>query len=318
MEERIELSELPEPLRLEITQRLSGLACPQVRLIPYERRGPLLPSHAQSLQGGGWTKAEAAAAAFYEASQMRVARLSMQLLFNVQKHALGGEALYKASDEAAAKAVWAALQEVMPQADIDTLLQSPKRNARHLSLDGLSPRKWPVSAYMPDLVCGTRRDGWRFVEVKGPGDSLHFRQANWFVNVKPERWVFEICMPMAGITEPLVVAPGRKPAGPRFAAALAAAEEDARGFDANSRILTAQEEVDIHRGAMSAATELARTLRQARDVRGAAREEAEALRCQARYERALARLKAVEAKYGNAAQAWRMKVEAEARKRLHA
>lgn len=232
----------------------------------------------------------------------------MQVLFNVQRHVLAGEPLYRPSDEQMAREIWASIQKAMPRLEIETLFRDPKRHARHLSLDGLSPKKWPLGAYLPDLVCGTSEGQWRFVEVKGPGDSLHFRQANWFVNLKPGHWAFEVCMPMEGISEPLVVSAGSKLAGPSFAAAFAAAEDDARGSDASARIIAAQEEVETQRGARLAAIELAETLRQLRDVRGAAREDAEALRCQARYERAIAKLQAIELKYGAAAQAWRAKL----------
>jgi hypothetical protein len=62
-----------------------------------------------------------------------------------------------------------------------------------LVLNGIDPKDYSISFYPPDFLVINNNDGkWKFVEVKGPTDKLHFRQANWFVNLIPESWDYEI------------------------------------------------------------------------------------------------------------------------------
>ncbi|MCO6416071.1 hypothetical protein JYK14_07790 [Siccirubricoccus sp. KC 17139] len=90
------------------------------------------------------------------------------------------------------------------------------------------PRDYPVSCYRPDLLCA-RPDDWRFVEVKGPGDALHFRQANWLLHRRDPAWPFEICMPVKGLQEARFAADEIGP-GPAFAVACAEKLEEHQDF----------------------------------------------------------------------------------------
>ena len=64
---------------------------------------------------------------------------------------------------------------------------------RALHLGEVSPKQYPLHCYPPDfLMVNHELPTWRFVEVKSPKDKLHFMQANWFVNLKPDDWEYEI------------------------------------------------------------------------------------------------------------------------------
>lgn len=64
---------------------------------------------------------------------------------------------------------------------------------RALHLGEVSPRQYPLHCYPPDFVMvNDKLSSWHFVEVKSPKDKLHFKQANWFLNLKPDDWGYEI------------------------------------------------------------------------------------------------------------------------------
>ena len=67
---------------------------------------------------------------------------------------------------------------------------------KSLALNSVMPKDYALAFYPPDFLVVRRRllkpNEFKFVEVKGPKDSIHFRQANWIVNLKPEDWDFEI------------------------------------------------------------------------------------------------------------------------------
>lgn len=61
------------------------------------------------------------------------------------------------------------------------------------ALNGIDPKDYSISFYPPDFLIVDRNSGkFKFVEVKGPADKLRFRQANWYINLIPEEWEYEI------------------------------------------------------------------------------------------------------------------------------
>lgn len=64
---------------------------------------------------------------------------------------------------------------------------------KSISLNGIDPKDYPLICYVPDfLVVDFKTGKWKFVEVKSYRDKLHFKQANWYVNLIPKHWEYEI------------------------------------------------------------------------------------------------------------------------------
>lgn len=79
----------------------------------------------------------------------------------------------------------------LPEGEYERFMYKPKNN--FICLGELYPNEYSLSFYPPDFVIFNSITGdWKFVEVKSPRDSLSFRQANWYVNLMPSHWKFEI------------------------------------------------------------------------------------------------------------------------------
>lgn len=74
-----------------------------------------------------------------------------------------------------------------------------------VSLNTVMPKDYPLNFYPPDFLVVRRHllkpNEFKFVEVKGPTDHIHFRQANWAINLKPSDWKFEIFASVRGDME---------------------------------------------------------------------------------------------------------------------
>ena len=72
-------------------------------------------------------------------------------------------------------------------------IQTSDAVSEALVLNEVDPRDYPLNCYPPDFLMVRSKQEFVFVEVKGPRDRLHFRQANWAINLLPKDWRFEIC-----------------------------------------------------------------------------------------------------------------------------
>lgn len=85
------------------------------------------------------------------------------------------------------------LRKYLPPDTYQTFIRKSKASQEALVLNGVSPKDYSLSFYPPDfLVIDITTNIWKFVEVKGPTDKLHFRQANWYINLLPNQWEYEI------------------------------------------------------------------------------------------------------------------------------
>lgn len=202
-----------DPQFAEISRRLAGLVWAPTRLVPYGRGAA---PHAATVWRGQWTTAEKSAAAFYESVGYEVIRLSHETSTSVGQP-------YEARVPGAAQLA-EALHRILPANVVRTWTSRSPKPEESLTLNGVDPRDYPVSGYPPDFLCARSGD-WRLVEVKGPGDSIHFRQANWLVHRREPEWPFEVCMPMQGLAEARFVPDEIRP-GPAFTATYQAELEE--------------------------------------------------------------------------------------------
>ena len=85
------------------------------------------------------------------------------------------------------------LRKYLSKSDYDTYTYRNPLLEEAISLDTIDPKDYSISFYPPDFLMINKESGKHmFVEVKGPSDKLRFRQANWFVNLLPESWEYEI------------------------------------------------------------------------------------------------------------------------------
>lgn len=79
----------------------------------------------------------------------------------------------------------------LPEGEYERFIHHPKKIDSNFGK--LYPHEYSLSSYPPDFVIFNSSTGdWRFVEVKSPNDNLSFRQANWYVNLMPDHWKFEL------------------------------------------------------------------------------------------------------------------------------
>ena len=201
----------------EIPRRLAGLGRAPVRLIPDQRGAN---PRAAEIWRGQWTSPERAAAQYYESLGYEVVRLSHETSTSVGK-------AYESRIPGAAQLAHA-MRRILPAAVFRAWTAANPRLNEIPSLNYVPPHEYPVSAYPPDLLCA-RSDDWRFVEVKGPGDRLHFRQANWLIHCREPAWAFEVCMPLRGLSQAQFIFDETGP-GPAFAAAYAEALQEHEDF----------------------------------------------------------------------------------------
>lgn len=92
-----------------------------------------------------------------------------------------------------ASALGALLRKYLSSDDYATYTFKKRSVKEAISLNGIDPKDYSISFYPPDfLVIENESNKWKFVEVKGPTDKLRFRQVNWFINLMPEAWNYEI------------------------------------------------------------------------------------------------------------------------------
>lgn len=85
------------------------------------------------------------------------------------------------------------LRRYLSKSDYSLYIHRSEKIENTVSLSEINPHEYSISFYPPDfLVVDKKRGEWQFVEVKGPKDKLRFRQANWFINLIPEPWEYEI------------------------------------------------------------------------------------------------------------------------------
>jgi hypothetical protein len=85
------------------------------------------------------------------------------------------------------------LRRYLSNSDYSLFIRRSYKLHNVVPLNGIDPKDYSICFYPPDFLLINNRSGeWKFVEVKGPKDKLHFRQANWFVNLIPKVWKYEI------------------------------------------------------------------------------------------------------------------------------
>jgi hypothetical protein len=85
------------------------------------------------------------------------------------------------------------LREYLPFNEYLKFIHTPVIEKGILALNGVYPENSPISSYPPDfLVINKLNHEWKFVEVKSPKDKISFRQANWYINLMPNNWQYEI------------------------------------------------------------------------------------------------------------------------------
>lgn len=128
-------------------------------------------------------KFEREAAAYYERLGYSVTRLDHFASCSVHYN--------EGFDDSAA--LGKALRALLPSADYLRYIHRDPEVREGIVLNGVDPRKYALAFYPPDFLVAKRGStDWKFVEVKGPADSLHFHQANWYVNLMPPTWHYEI------------------------------------------------------------------------------------------------------------------------------
>ncbi len=101
--------------------------------------------------------------------------------------------------------------------ELERLYQERLRQSPPGVLNGIQPDQFPLQAYPPDLFAMRSKHDWKFIEVKGPSDSMSFRQANWFINAAPKEWAYEIYASInRGMDEVLVLDFGDKRSTVKF------------------------------------------------------------------------------------------------------
>ena len=92
-----------------------------------------------------------------------------------------------------AKVLGGLLRKYLSNEDYTKYIYKKQSIKEAIALNGIDPKDYSISLYPPDfLVVENSSNKWKFVEVKGPTDKLRFRQANWFINLMPEAWDYEI------------------------------------------------------------------------------------------------------------------------------
>lgn len=137
----------------------------------------------------GLNKHEKEAFSYYTSIGYEVIRLEHQFL------SLVGE---KEHLFAESKALGDKLRSLIPRRDYLKLIHRNENllNKKALVLNSVYPRDYSLAFYPPDFIAVKKRllgaNEFKFIEVKGPTDRLHFRQANWYVNLMPNHWQYEI------------------------------------------------------------------------------------------------------------------------------
>lgn len=106
----------------------------------------------------------------------------------------------------------------LPEADYQAYISRSKRGKAAVSLSSVYPENYPISCYPPDfLIIDKVSKRFKFVEVKGPNDKLHYRQANWYLNLIPSHWGYEIFASLNNAFEQLYLCNLSEPRiGPNF------------------------------------------------------------------------------------------------------
>lgn len=129
-------------------------------------------------------KYEKEAAYYYQTKGYRVIRLDHWATCSVGRN----EHLFKE----AAK-LGDLLRSIFSREDYSKFIYRPKYHDKTISLSSIYPKNYPLSVYPPDfLVINKSNLKWKFVEIKSPNDRIHFRQANWYINLLPANWEYEI------------------------------------------------------------------------------------------------------------------------------
>jgi len=131
-----------------------------------------------------WEKYEREAKGYYESRGYEVIRLE-----HFASAGVGGrEHIFPKS-----KILGEYLRHYFSESDYSLYIHRSEEINKFLVLNGVYPTDYSISFYPPDFLVVDKMSGeWQFVEVKGPKDKLRFRQANWFVNLIPKTWKYEI------------------------------------------------------------------------------------------------------------------------------
>lgn len=123
------------------------------------------------------------------------------------------------------------LLAAMPMSAYQRFINVSEHLQGHSALNGVSPLHYPLHAYVPDFMLAMDGRRFVFVEVKSQTDALHFRQANWFLNLKPADWHYEIVVTVSRkLTAPIRIPAGLEKRGPAWAAEWQRAEQDTESF----------------------------------------------------------------------------------------
>lgn len=85
------------------------------------------------------------------------------------------------------------LRKYLPNAEYNKLIFRSEEAKNSINLSEIYPEHYPLHCYLPDFIAFNTKDGdWKFIEVKSPTDKLSFRQANWYINLMPDHWKYEL------------------------------------------------------------------------------------------------------------------------------
>ncbi len=91
------------------------------------------------------------------------------------------------------RALNTSLRRYMPKIEYEKFMFKTDQVKKSLNLNEVYPEHYSLSFYPPDFIVFNSKSGdWKFVEVKSPTDKLHFRQANWYINLMPDHWKYEL------------------------------------------------------------------------------------------------------------------------------
>ncbi|MCO6413213.1 MAG: VRR-NUC domain-containing protein [Thiogranum sp.] len=177
------LEEAPDFIQKCYARVTQGLIYAPVRIV--SRKILLEPSTPTAFKTLPWDRFEREARFHYENDGFEVIRLE-----HFASQMVGDEREKVFADP---QLLGTHLRRVLSPADYQTYISKSAAIQTAIALNGIDPKLYSVSFYPPDFLVINRNDrSFKFVEVKGPTDKLRFRQANWYVNLIPTHWDYEI------------------------------------------------------------------------------------------------------------------------------
>lgn len=214
----------PEWVRKLVDRVTSGLVQCSITILSAGRKSLVENSFDGAV---GLTRSEAFVAAHYRALGCKVVRLEHTVASGLGRGRLGISKIDEARERLRGELIDALPYSAYEQ--FATVNQHTLDEVRVLNEAALS--EYPLSSYPPDFVMGLSGHRFVFVEVKSATDALHFKQANWFLNLKPLDWQYEIVATVPRrLGSPLRVPEGRNKEGPNWQRALQSAEKERSEF----------------------------------------------------------------------------------------